>query len=129
MPGGLATSPGMSHSIPALTAADFRGLSLAKPGLFLVDFSAAWCPPCRVLEPVIVAVHASLEGRLAIGQIDCDVEQEITQRFGVVSMPTMLLFRDGTVVAQKVGSIPRAKLLAWLEPFLSGDSRRAASVT
>ena len=90
MPVEVATSSSMSHShsIPPLTAADFRGLTLNQPGLVLVDFSAAWCPPCRVLEPVIVGVHASLEGRLAIGQVDCDVEQEITQRFGVVSMPT-----------------------------------------
>jgi thioredoxin 1 len=81
-----------------------------------------------VLEPVLVSVAAQHAAVLALGRIDTEVEQEVTQRFGVVSMPTLLLFRDGTVVAQKVGSMPRAKLLAWLEPFLNADSRRAASV-
>ena len=129
MPGGVATSSFMTAQIAPLGAADFDGVKIRKPGLVLVDFSADWCAPCRVLEPVLVSVAAQHAGALELGRIDTEVEQEVTQRFGVVSMPTLLLFRDGTVVAQKVGSLPRTKLLAWLEPFLNADSRRAASVT
>ncbi len=98
-----------------LTSGDFDGLTLGKPGVWLVDFGTAWCAPCRVLEPTLAALAAERAGELSIGRIDADEQGELTGRFGVVSMPTLLLFRDGRVIGQKVGAVPRAKIVAWLE--------------
>ena len=117
MPAELATFLGMgatSQGIPNLTLADFEGVSIRRPGFWLVDFSTAWCAPCRVLTPVLVTLAGELQGRLSIGAVDADEQIDVSQRFGVTAMPTLLLFRDGRVVAQKVGAMPRAKLLAWL---------------
>ena len=116
MRGGLATSGGMSThpELPDLTPADFDDITLRRPGTWLVDFSAAWCAPCRQLTPLLAQLAGELRASLSIGAIDCEEQNELSQRFGVTSMPTLLLFRDGRVIAQKVGALPRAKLLAWL---------------
>jgi thioredoxin 1 len=116
MSAALATSTlmGTNSALTPLHLADFDDLTLRRPGLWLVDFSTAWCPPCRVLTPLLAQLAGELAGNLSIGAVDCDDEQVLSQRFGVTAMPTMLLFRDGRVIAQKVGAMPRAKLLAWL---------------
>ena len=125
MPGRLATSTGMSAaSLHDLALADFDGETLRRPGAWLVDFSTAWCPPCRQLTPILVALAGELAACLSIGAVDADEQQELAQRFGVTAMPTMLLFRDGRVIAQKVGAMPRAKLIAWLSS--SGIAAHAA---
>ena len=105
----------MSARIPSLSAADFEGITIRRTGLWLVDFGTDWCPPCRVLEPMLAGLASSLAGQVGFGRIDADEEAELTARFGVTAMPTMLLFRDGRVIGQKVGAIPRAKVVAWLE--------------
>jgi thioredoxin 1 len=110
MPGRLATSAIMEN----LTAASFDDVNLRKPGVWLVDFSTAWCPPCRVLTPVLDALAGTLAGQVGFAAVDADDEAELATRFGVVAMPTMLVFRDGRVIGQKVGAMPRAKVLAWL---------------
>lgn len=126
MRGGLATSPGMSThpALPDLTLSDFDDITIKRPGTWLVDFSAAWCAPCRQLTPLLAQLAGELRGSLSIGAVDCEEQNQLSQRFGVTSMPTMLLFRDGRVIAQKVGALPRAKLLAWLSS--SGVEARAA---
>ncbi len=124
MPGGLATFSCMSPSMPNLTLADFDGITLRKPGVWLVDFSTAWCPPCRVLTPVLVALAVTLAGQVGFAAVDADEQAELATCFGVVAMPTMLLFRDGRVIGQKVGAMPRAKIVAWLAS--AGVEARAA---
>jgi len=127
MSAAVATSTGMAtNTLLPLHLADFDDVTLRRSGLWLVDFSTAWCPPCRVLTPLLVQLAGELAGQLTIGAIDCDDLPELAQRFGVTAMPTMLLFRDGRVIAQKVGAMPRAKLLAWLAS--SGVAPAAAPV-
>jgi thioredoxin len=111
-------------SLPDLTSADFDDVTLRRPGTWLVDFSAAWCAPCRQLTPLLGQLAGELRSSLSIGAVDCEAQNELSQRFGVTSMPTLLLFRDGRVIAQKVGALPRGKLLAWLSS--SGIEARAA---
>ena len=117
MPARLATFLGMQATtkhLPEMTLADFEGVNLRRPGFWLVDFSTAWCPPCRVLTPLLVTLAGELAGQLSIGGVDADEQIDLSQRFGITAMPTLLLFRDGRVIAQKVGAMPRSKLLAWL---------------
>jgi thioredoxin 1 len=84
----------------------------------LVDFTAVWCPPCRAIGPHVEAIAAKYDGRLLVGKCDTDGNPELTARFDVRSMPTLLLFKDGQVVGQIVGAVPRARIEALVERAL-----------
>lgn len=90
-----------------------------KAGLpVLVEFTADWCPPCRQLAPVLSAVAAQEAARLKVVQLDVDTNPETTNRYGVLAMPTMLVFRDGEPVKSMVGARPQRKLLQELADVL-----------
>ncbi|MEU9747615.1 thioredoxin [Streptomyces niveus] len=90
-----------------------------KAGLpVLVEFTADWCPPCRQLAPVLSAVAAEEAARLKVVQLDVDTNPETMNRYGVLAMPTMLVFRDGEPVKSMVGARPRRKLLQELAEVL-----------
>jgi len=77
----------------------------------LVDFWAAWCPPCKMLGPVLEEVAPELEGRLRIVKVNVDEQGALASRYGVMNIPTMILFKDGREVARIVGYKPKARLL------------------
>jgi thioredoxin 1 len=79
----------------------------------LVDFTAAWCPPCRVMKPVLSEL-AEERPDLRVVHLDVDEHQQTAARYGVLSMPTFLLFRDGAPVLRLVGSRPKQRLAAEL---------------
>jgi thioredoxin 1 len=76
----------------------------------LVDFSADWCPPCRILEPVIEKLAEDYAGRLRVGTSDVDQNADVATRYQIHHLPTMLVFRSGRIVAQVVGALPRHRL-------------------
>ncbi|MCX5206499.1 thioredoxin [Streptomyces sp. NBC_00237] len=80
----------------------------------LVEFTAAWCGPCRQLAPVLSAIAEEERGRLKVVQLDVDANQETTVAYGVLSMPTLMVFRDGEPVKAMVGARPKRRLLAEL---------------
>src|SRR3954447_7326153 len=80
----------------------------------LVDFTAAWCAPCRVIAPHVEAVAAANQGRLRVGKCDVDANNQLTVRLDVRSMPTLMLFKDGQVLGQIVGAVPRARIEAFI---------------
>jgi thioredoxin 1 len=84
----------------------------------LVDFTADWCPPCRMIEPVLEQIASNEAGRLTVISIDVDANPLTTAKYGVMSMPTLALFVNGEVVTQTVGARPRAAILRDLEPHL-----------
>ncbi|GAA3841885.1 thioredoxin [Saccharothrix violaceirubra] len=86
-------------------------------GAVLVEFSATWCPPCRMVEPVLDEIDRELAG-LDVYKIDTDESPVTARDQKVMSAPTMQLWRDGELVAQIVGARPKSQLLAWLEPHL-----------
>lgn len=89
-----------------LSTATFQAEVLESATPALVDFSASRCAPCRQIAPAIEAIAAAYRGRLRVGVLDVDDHPEIAERYGVRSIPTLLLFRNGRVVAQLVGSGP-----------------------
>lgn len=93
-----------------LTADTFDEAVAASPVPVLVDFTAEWCPPCKVMAPVLEALAAEAAGRLAIARVDVDVNRALTQRFAVFSMPTFVLFVDGRERRRMVGARPRRRL-------------------
>ena len=73
----------------------------------LVDFWAAWCGPCRMLAPAVAQIAAECEGKIKVGKVNVDEEPELAQRFGIMSIPTVLAFKDGKKVNQSIGLVPK----------------------
>ena len=81
----------------------------------LVDFFATWCAPCQMLAPVLEEVAEEVEGRAKVVKVDVDEEQQLASLYGVMSIPTLLVFKNGEVAEQSVGAKPKADLLAMLQ--------------
>jgi thioredoxin 1 len=103
--------------IPSVTDDAFAAEVLESERPVLVDFTAAWCPPCRVMKPVLDELAAERED-LRIVQLDVDAQQRTAAEYGVLSMPTFILFRDGREVQRLVGARPRRRLEAELAEVL-----------
>ena len=105
----------MSEMVRSVTAAEFDREVLQAEGLMLVDFWAAWCPPCRRLAPTIDALATEYEGRLAVTKVDIDENPELAQRYGIQSIPTLILFKNGEPIARQVGAVPKNRLADWIK--------------
>lgn len=77
----------------------------------LVDFWAAWCGPCRMLSPVIGEIAEENEGRIKVGKVNVDEEPELARQFGIMSIPTLIVFKDGKVTGQTMGVQPKESIL------------------
>ena len=95
-----------------ITSANFEAEVLKSELPVLVDFWAAWCGPCRMLAPAVAQIAAECEGKVKVGKVNVDEEPELAQRFGIMSIPTVLVFKDGKKVNQSIGLVPKEKLLA-----------------
>jgi thioredoxin 1 len=106
-------------NLPAVTEGSFKSEVLDYEGAVLVDFWATWCGPCRVLHPVLEEIAAERDD-VKIVSIDIDENSGIAAQYEVLSIPTMILFKDGQMVNRMVGAMPKRKLLKELEPSLAG---------
>ncbi len=84
----------------------------------LVDFWAEWCGPCKVVEPIVDELAKELKGKLTVGKVDVDEQQQLAQRFNVMSIPTLILFKDGEPVETVIGVMPKPELEAKIKPHL-----------
>lgn len=80
----------------------------------LIDFWAPWCGPCRMMGPIIEQLAEEYEGKAKVGKVNVDEEGELSQAFGVMSIPTIVLVKDGKIVKQAVGARPKAEVEAML---------------
>lgn len=77
----------------------------------LVDFWASWCAPCRMIAPVVEELAKEYDGKLKVAKLDVDANREIAQNFGIMSIPTLLIFNGGRVADQLVGAVPKSMLV------------------
>lgn len=116
------TTPHLINSNQENFNADVLVNSNERP--VLVDFWAEWCGPCKSIAPVLEQLAVDYAGKLLVVKIDTDIEQALAQHFGIRSLPTMMIFRDGEVVQQLVGVQPASAIKSALEPYLAkaGDT-------
>ncbi|HST82753.1 MAG TPA: thioredoxin [Kineosporiaceae bacterium] len=105
-------------SLTTITDAAFGTEVLASSTPVLVDFTADWCPPCKMVEPVLEQIATEEAGRLKVVSIDVDANPVTTLTYGILSMPTLALFVDGQIVTQLIGAKPRAVIMRSLEAHL-----------
>jgi len=94
----------------AVTTADFEKEVLHSDVPVLVDFWAPWCPPCRAIGPTLDALAAEYQGKAKVVKVDVDDEPEVASRYGVSSIPALLLFKGGEQVGQLIGAHPKASI-------------------
>ena len=97
------------------TVDNFEQDVINSPIPVLVDFWASWCSPCRMLSPVVSEVSELVYGKIKVGKVNVDEEQELASRYNIMGIPALLLFKDGQIVKKSVGLISKAELLEFLE--------------
>ena len=100
-------------SVITITKENFDQQVLQSTKPVLLDFWASWCGPCRMLSPVVDEI-AQENDAIAVGKVNVDEQPELASQFGVMSIPTLMVFQDGKAVNTSVGVVPKAKILAML---------------
>jgi thioredoxin 1 len=98
-----------------ITSSNFQSEVVESDLPVLVDFWAEWCGPCRMIGPIVEELASDYAGRIKVAKLDTDAEQGLASRFGVLSIPTVLLFKDGQPVEQAIGARPKAALVSALK--------------
>ena len=108
----------MSEKIVTLTDATFDENVKSSDVPVLVDFWAEWCGPCKMITPVLEEIAAEHAGKVRIAKLNIDDNLDVTRRFDVMSIPTLILFKDGEPKARLIGAKPKGALLEELSPYL-----------
>ena len=105
----------------ALTDESFEDEVIRSSVPVLVDFWATWCGPCRMVAPIVEELSQEYAGRLKVGKVDVDSEQKVALEFGIRSIPTLMIFRDGKLADQITGAVPKKHLVEKVEAVLQSS--------
>lgn len=101
-----------------LTDATFDELVIKSDKLAVVDFSAEWCGPCRMVSPIIHELSDEYDGRIVTGEINVDDNPEVTMKYKVRNIPTVLFIKNGEVVDKQVGAVPKSNFKNLIEKYI-----------
>ncbi len=105
----------MAEGVTKVTDKDFDAQVSKGKGVVLVDFAAAWCPPCRMLSPIIAQVSGEVAGKAKVLSLDVDESRNTAAKFNVMNVPTMIFFKDGKEAARIVGLVPKEKIVEQID--------------
>ena len=101
-----------------LTDANFDELVLNSDKPVMVDFWAVWCGPCKMVGPIVEELSGEYDGKAVVGKVDVDNNPEISAKFGIRNIPTILFFKDGEIVDKSVGAVPKGQLEGKLDALV-----------
>jgi thioredoxin 1 len=102
-----------------VTDSSFESEVEKSSGVVLVDFWATWCGPCKMIAPLVEQIAQENDGKITVGKLDVDVNGQTAMKYGVMSIPTLILFKDGQPVERLVGYMPKDRLLAKIKPHIN----------
>ena len=105
----------MTDNVKEYSTNDFKSEVVESDTPVLVDFGAEWCGPCKVIAPVVEELAKDYEGKIKFGKVNVDDHNMVASEYGVRSIPTLLIFKNGAVVNQIVGAVPKEKITAILD--------------
>ncbi len=108
----------MSDQIVYTSDANFENDVLKSSVPVLVDYWAEWCGPCKMIAPILDEIAGDYQGKLKIAKVNVDENQQVTQKYGIRSIPTLMMFKGGSVQAQKIGAMSKSQLAAFIETNL-----------
>lgn len=109
----------MGENIVTLTKENFEGEVLQDKGVVLVDFWAAWCGPCRTMDPVLEELASEYKGKLKVAKLNADDNQGVASNYEILSIPTIIVFQNGEIKKRLVGALPKKRLEEELKDWIS----------
>jgi thioredoxin 1 len=105
-------------SVMHFTDGNFKSEVLDSATPVLVDFWATWCGPCRMVAPVVEELSVEYAGKVKVGKVDVDENSKVATQYGIMSIPTIMIFKNGKVMEQVVGALSKGQLKSMIDPYI-----------